>query len=291
MRALVIALALSFIAPAAFAETFFIRPVASSSLPENEQQAVAELVKIAVNGVDGASITEDESKADAVLAPKVVKLGSAYILSISKIKNGQVVNQQQAKAASLEDMDTVAGRVARATITETAVAKDRRVGDVTEDEVTRGKRRIETVNQRFFGFGPARVQNMGTDEIGVYLNLGHSWGINDHFSLTLGGELAFVRKSFLGNFSLGGEIFLTDRDISPFGIVALGYAVANPNEESAFYVSADKKDGFSAALGAGVRFFRTSRVNFGLSGRYVHVFAKNSMGSPGGVLGAVTLYY
>jgi hypothetical protein len=278
----------------ALAEVYFLKTAVNASVPSDQMAAINDLVRMAVSGVSGVRLVGEEAEASAVLDPQVVKIGNAYVLGLTKIRNGQIVFQQQARAASLEDMDTVAVRVARATITERPFKSDTRVSDVTEDQVTRGTRRKETVNQWFIGFGPGTTTHMNSDNNGVYWSFGYTWGMDEQFNLNIGAELLKVRdsNSYIMQAYVGGDYHLSDHNTSPYLSVGLGYGSARAHTGGGLLApQTDSASGWVASAGAGIKFFRASRVNLGLSGRYVMVTEKTSTGLPAATVGAITLYF
>jgi hypothetical protein len=278
----------------ALAEVYFLKTAVNASVPSDQMAAINDLVRMAVSGVSGVRLVGEEVEASAVLDPQVVKIGNAYVLGLTKIRNGQIVFQQQARAASLEDMDTVAVRVARATITERPFKSDTRVSDVTEDQVTRGTRRKETVNQWFIGFGPGRTTHMNSDNNGVYWSFGYTWGMDEHFNLVIGSELLKVRdsNSYIMQAYVGGDYHLSDHSTSPYLSAGLGYGSARAHTGGGLLApQTDSASGWVVSGGAGIKFFRASRVNLSLSGRYIMVTEKTSTGLPSATIGAIKLYF
>lgn len=281
--------------PAAFAETFFLRPLKSEVLTKEDTASVNELMRMAAEGTEGATITQDEKAAEAILEPKVVKLGSTYIVSVSKIRGDKVVFSQQARSSTIEDMDTVANRVMRATINEVDFKADTRVTDVTQDQVSRGTRRIEATRQWYFGFGPASGNNLNTNNSGYFWQLGYSWGIDPHWSINLALEAANLKNTnaYFSNLQLSGDYFFTENSTTPYVTVGFGHGSAAAQQETQNFldVSDDTASGFTGSVGAGYRFFRTSSVNLGVGAKYTMIFDKTSHGNPSMFTGAVTVYF
>lgn len=287
--------ALFCVAHSAFAANYFVRPVKSPSLNEEQTASINDLLRIAVDKVKGASSIDSESGADAVLEPRVVKLGSAYLLSVKKTRKGQSIFQQEARANSMEDMDTVTMRVVRAVILEKEFQDDTRIGEVTEAQVKQNTRRIETTNQWMFGLGPAWGTNIRTGESGVYWLIGYSWGIDANWALTLGLEGVSIGDSNASftNFFLGGEYYFTNYNSSPYASFSFGRGTAYADDDNNNFLglSDDKASGWSGDLGVGMKFFRAHRVNMSVSLKYLYIFDKTSAGNPSATIVYAGLYF
>jgi hypothetical protein len=223
-----------------------------------------------------------------------LKLENVYVFSMSKIKNGVIVSRKKARSANFDDIDVVVKRVSRALVQDVEVAKDARVDDVTEDEVTLGKRRIETIDQRFFGFGPAGLNSLNTSKTAVRFEFGQGWNLDSQFMLKLGlsGTFAPDTNVFMGDTSLGGDYNFNDKNNSPFLTLDLGYGIANAHH-SKNTPTPDREtiNGFVASAGAGMKFFRVSKVNLVLTVKYQQMFNRNDDGMPSAVTGVVSIFF
>lgn len=275
----------------AMAESYYVKPIVSSGLSATDADSVYQLVQAAVSEA-GATLANNEGSADAALEPKVMRLGSSFILSVSKVRHGSIVFSQKAHAATIEDMDTVANRVVRAVIKEKRFETDTKVSDVTEDEKTRGMRRKDVVSQWFLGFGPAYSTNLNTTNMGLNLEVGYSWGIDPQAAIRLQADFGNMSQSdaLYTNFNLGVDYFLSENNTSPFVQVDFGYGGVTADDQNAI-LSSDRASGFTVGAGLGVRFFRASRVNLGLTLHEAFLLAKTSKGNPGITTLTLAVYF
>jgi len=267
------------------AQTVFVRPLTGTGIAADELQSVNELVVMGVRAA-GAQTVAQENKAEATIEGKLVKLGTAYVLSLSKVRSGQVVFTEQARAQSIEDMDTVANRLTRAVVRETKFAGEARVTEVTDDEVQRSVKRRQATKQWMFSVGPAlNFSNLNASESGVAWGLGFFWGVDPKFDLSLVWRWATSRdkddEARFSDFSIGLTYLFTEASFSPYVFGEFGYGGAAPHRPLTQSNVGDDASGFVGALGAGVKFFRTSTVNLSLSLRYAQVFDSIQEGQPG----------
>ena len=277
-----------------YGDLLYLRPTQSKSLSAEDLSGLDEVIRISAEKITGLTLANDEKQATAVLEPKIAKIGSAYIFSVKKVKNGSLLFQQQARANNLEDMDTVALRVLRSVVTEKDFASDTQVTDVTEDQLTRGTKRIGVSAGWFFGIGPGVAHNLNTSSSGVVGTVGYNFAIHENASLNLGWQHMFVNSSAsFSSLYMGGDYFFNGNNTSPFVSAAFGYggAVADDGIDSFFHFSKDTASGWSLQGGAGLMFFRAYKMNMSVSARYVHIFDKTSQGQPGiGILN-MTFYF
>lgn len=271
----------------AFAASYFVKDTAGSGVPD-EKIAVKELVSAAVSQVKGNTTTEKESGADFVLEPRLVRLGAAYILYVNKTKGGQTIFSQQSRANTFDDIDTVATRVVRAVITEVEVKQDKKVSEVTEDEVTRGMRRREATRQWMLGFGPGWIGNVGESGSGVEWLISYLWGVSPETDIQLGIEGLSIRDSVasISNLFLGVNYHLSQAETAPYLSASFGHGSASidDNDPNTMTIGLDDASGFTLSVGGGVKFFRSSKVNLALGAKAVYLFDKGPYGNPTGYL-------
>lgn len=279
----------------AHAETFFVRPLTSTAVSKDELSSINEIVRLSVNEISGAQVVDSEKQAGAILESKLLKLGSAYVFGMSKIRGGQVVFTQQARSKSIEDMDTVAARVSRAVVNEVKFENDTRVTDVTEDQVKRSSRRIEATRQWSFGLGPGGGMAVNSSKVGTFWHIGYQWGLDANYALSLAYEGVSVKdtSASLGNLQIGLDYVFNDHNASPYISGGFGYgsASAETTNKGFFNSSDDNASGFTLGVGAGYKFFRSSTVNLGVGARYWVVLDTTSQGTPSAWATALTVYF
>lgn len=252
------------------AQSVFVREVKGGGTAD-EKQAVRDLVTAAVSGASGYHSTDKEAGANVSLEPRLVKLGNSYVLYLNKIVGGDTKFSQQMRSATFDDIDTVSTRLTRAVLNEVQVKDDKKVSEVTQDEVNRGMVRREVTRQWMIGFGPmwlAGVQDNGKS--GLNFLVSYLWGVSPLTSIQFGFEGGGLRDSdsHLSNFFLGVNQSLSEADTSPFVMGAVGYGSAG-SDNSAGTLDDTTASGFTISLGGGVKFFQTSKVNLALSAKGV----------------------
>lgn len=285
----------------ALAASVFVTPASTEGEDGSLRASLYELVKAAVSEESGYSLIGSAKEADLTLNPRLLKLGSSYIVSVDKMKGERIIHTSKMKAASAEDLDAVSARVVRAALHETKAAEDAQVGDVTQDEVSKTNLRIQTTRQWKLGFGPAWGDQMNVDKSGILFTLGFVWGIDPNFDLDLAFRSAGFDKSgesgaHFTEFLIGTNYYLTRSRNAPFltaGVGRTSASVSIPDSTSIINSSDDTINGWSVRVGVGYKFFRTSTVNLGVEANYSKVFGETSRSkqAPGLTSVALALYY
>ncbi|MCB0386523.1 MAG: hypothetical protein KDD43_14110, partial [Bdellovibrionales bacterium] len=167
MRRIFVALLFSGVVFSALAETVFVAPTKGSGVDANSLGSITELIRAAVAESEDYELVDDQGSAKIVLKSKALRLGDSYILSMVKYVDKKKAFASKLKAANLDDMDTVSGRLVRSVLTEVRAQKDARVSDVTQDEETRGTRRKKAIRQWELSFGPASPGNLNSKSDGI----------------------------------------------------------------------------------------------------------------------------
>lgn len=259
------------------------------------------LIKAAVSLEPGYSLASSSTEAEFQLQPRLLKLGSSYIVSVDKTKGDKLTYTAKLKASSAEDIDSVSTRVVRAVLKETKVEDSAQVGDIVESEIHQNTKRIQTTRQWKLGFGPAWGLSMNTDQSGLGFLLGFVWGIDPNFDLDLTFRTAGFEKSkesgaHFTDFMIGTNYYLTrDRNaLYLTGAVGRSWASASITDSNTLLnTSDDNANGWGARVGVGYKFFRTSTVNLGLEVNYSQLFGETSRskGRPGLTGATLSLYY
>lgn len=281
------------------ASVYVVPPVAGTDGEDaGLRSTLYELVKAAVSEESGYSLAVNSKEADFQLNAKHLKLGGSYIISVDKINGEKVTYTAKMKASNADDLDTVAGRTVRAALRETKAEETAHVDDVTLDEITKNTRRTQTTRQWKFGFGPAWGDQMNTDKSGILFTLGFVWGIDANFDLDLAFRSANFEKTnetgaSFTEFLIGTNYYLSPTKTAAFLTAGVGRAGASVSTPNSILISNDTASGWSARVGFGYKFFRTSTVNLGVEVNYSKVFAESSRSksSPGVTSAALALYY
>lgn len=267
---------LFFSATSLYASSFFVENAGGSYVSQADSTTTVQLIKASV-GELGHDLADERTKADFILVPKLIPVGSAYVVSLEKWKGSRRLFTSKMKAARFEDMDEIAHRLVRAVIAEVSATKDVRVGDVTEEESRAGERRRPARNAKYFALGPSVFGNLGTPSLAVYLAGAYAFDVND-IMIRIRAEGAFGGGSIFADFGLGASFFLSQRDVAPFIGLDFGYGFARMATTGTIF--GESVTGFVLAPLVGVQLLRTSAVNLELALRAAFLLNKNSAGNP-----------
>jgi hypothetical protein len=274
-----------FISISAIADTFYVEGANSSF--DDEKATAVELIQSAVAEL-GHKVVDDPAKAEFTLRPRLMRLGSAYILKLEKRKAGVAVFSSQLKAQQLEELDRVAKRLTRSVIKNSPADDDARVGEITNEEATQGVQRRPAVGGVHFALGPVFLANSGTSGVGYGFTLGKSWDLNNALIL-IRADVFGQGSAFAADLGLAGHYFLLDTKYAPFVGGEFGFGGIRQNTGTLF--SDDFHLGFFLGPIAGVQLFRTSTVQLELAVRWSIMLQSTTLGRPS-VLGfRVGLYF
>jgi hypothetical protein len=275
-------------APGARADSFFIEKANGVSVGEGETASTTEMIRQAVIAMKDHRVVPAAEGADLVLRPKIVKLGSSYVVSLEKLAKGSVVRSGRLKAANLDELDTVAARLARAVVESKDVESDARVTDLTEAEAKRGSQRRQARQGYLVGLGPDLLYNAGSDGPAYGVSAGYAWDITDAW-IKLAGDFSSRGGAGLLFVGIHGNYFFSERDVSPFVSAALGYGSAFIKSSSSFLP--DTAGGFAFSAGGGLTFLRTSSINLELGLHYLVIASATSLGTPMAAGARLTLFF
>jgi hypothetical protein len=277
MKALLCLIFSLLVTTSAWATTYFVTEVRTSDANPELAKSLKSLITTAVTSA-GGQVAPTATAADFTLNTDLVKLGQAYVLTVTKVKPGREQYASRQKAASVEELDDAADRAVRAAILETPAKKDMRVGEVKKRDEDQIKNRIQSRSVTYLGFGPAGFQNMGSPPLSYDLALGHLWEVSSQAAIKLlanavgSGDF----KTYFMMAQLGLNYYFTDEDIAPYIGGGLGFGLSWSGNSNATTLG-----GFAGNLGLGYEFFRTSSTQFDVFAGYSAIFGNNSIGMPG----------
>ncbi len=260
-----------------FAAHFYVESTTGPGIPESDLLTTTELIRVAVQEKNKNQLTEERTKADFVLKSKLLKLGTSYILTLEKFKGNEVIDSGQLKAAHIDELDKVSLRLTRSVLEKQKPTQEVRVGEVTEAEVHEGTERKQAIKGYYFGFGPASLGNLNSSGIGYDFSGAYAWDINPVL-LKIFIDWGIKENANFFNIGLGGQYFLTDRDIAPFISSDFGFGTSKTQADSLF--KGETAGGFCLGVGGGVQFLRTASVHIELGARLAILLSKNAIGNP-----------
>jgi hypothetical protein len=215
-----------------------------------------------------------KAKVEKVIYGSVSKLGEKYIVQVSvvNVSTQEVIWSGSLAAATAEDLDTVAERLAKSIHQGKKAGETVEVGMVTEEEAKEPKRRQT--------FGTTGIKAGMLLPVGGYGESGQMFHVGALYwyeTPNLVAELA-AYTAFSGNLDVGGtateavapEIsilyMLSRSDISPYIGGGVGFGILSLNPETGFNPSAAY--GMAVNGGGGIVFFRTYDIRILLDIRY-----------------------
>ena len=90
----------------AHAARFYVRPaIADGGVAVEATRAITAYVKKAVQAHTGQTLSPSPAKADFILQPRILRIGEVYMLTVEKIRDGEILYAAQTKLAQIEDLD------------------------------------------------------------------------------------------------------------------------------------------------------------------------------------------
>ena len=301
MKAYYILITSFFLFSTALASNIYVAPIQGSNVSKEKLETLRQLVMIQVQDYPQHRLVKSLDKAEFFIQTKLIKFDS-YTLSMSRWKGNQKVSTGQWKTADLAGLETTIQKAVAKVIesgdpsNSKAVLFDNKktLGEQAEEKKKRSSfERVEAKRQVVVGFGPAYFSNMNSPGIGLGFLAGYIWNIDDHFDLGLQSDFAISTDhsdAHMFNGKIVANYFFAANDISPFIGAGFGYGWASAHDGDNT-IDDDTAGGFALSLQAGVKFFRTSNVNFAISAEYSSIFNENSIGNPSAFLIRVALFY
>jgi hypothetical protein len=271
----------------AFAAQVYVEPTTGSGVAAADLQSTTELIQNSVANVSKNTVATAPDQADFVLRPHLMRLGAAYILSLSKVQGGQVVYSSDLKAEHIEELDKVADRLTRSVLTGERASEHPRVGEITDQEAHDGTQRRPTRTVGYLGFGGVEFSNLNSSSAGISIAGGYGWDLNTVL-LKIMAEGDFQGSAWIIGGALGGNYYLVPTDVAPYISADFGGGVSKIREG---VFDGQVVGGFIVGVGAGVSFFRTSAVNLDLAFRAGFLLHENDLGTPAAYTLRLGLYF
>src|SRR5206468_2937678 len=147
--------------------------------------------------------------------PRLVRLGWAYLMTLAKVKNGEILYSTQLKAQTMDELDKVAKRLARAVLDEKNAQANPRVGEITDQEARDGAQRRPVHKAFYVGLGGASLRNLNTTGLGYSLSTAYTFDLNA-VRLKLFGEGDVNGDAFFVNGGIGGNYYFGVEDVAPY---------------------------------------------------------------------------
>lgn len=266
----------------------YVAPATGSGVSPSDLETATGLIESAVPDVSSNMVINDQDKADFILQPRLIRLGTAYILSLQKIQNNEVVFSSELKAAHIEELDKVSERLTRSVLTGERAKDNPRVGEITDEEATQGTQRRPVRVEKYIGFGGTTLGNLNSNGIGYSIGLGYGWDVNRAL-LKIIGEGDFNGSAFFASAGIGADYFFTMTDVAPYISADFGAGAAKVDAGSVF--SGQTIGGFVAGGGAGLRLLRTSAVNMDVGFHADFLLRNNNYGIPQALSLRVGIYF
>ncbi len=267
---------------AASADNFYIEDMRQAG---EVSDSVVNLVKSELT-IKGHTVVTNKSNSQWVLVPNTIKLGSAYLVTLTKSQDGQVVYSDKLKSDNLDDLDIVTARLVSGALDNVTTRKNIAVDTVTKNEVTRTTAKTKVTRQTFLGFGPSKSANLGTSNSGVMFTAGALWNVDHQFSIRAGYSTNNVSKSpaDMTSVAIGGHYYLNREQHAPYAVGLVGYTWAESHEresDDSWFRRGVAESGWGVEAGMGMHFYRTATVNIAAEATYKQAFFKVADDAPG----------
>lgn len=301
MKALFLFTLSLFIYSSATASNIYVAPIQGSNISKEKLDTLRQLVMVQVQDYPQHRLVKTLDKAEFFIQTKLIKFDS-YTLSMSRWKGNQKVSTGQWKTADLAELESTIQKAVASVLESGVENKNKAVlfdnkktlsEQAAEKKERAGFERVEAKKQVVVGFGPAYFSNMNSPGTGIGFLAGYIWNIDDHFDLGLQSDFAISTDhsdAHMFNGKIVANYFFAANDISPFIGAGFGYGWASAHDGNNT-IKDDTAGGFGLSLQAGVKFFRTSNVNFAISAEHSSIFNENSLGNPSAFLIRVALFY
>jgi hypothetical protein len=274
-------------ASAVWADQIYVAPATGSGVSPDDLSTATELVQSSVPEVSSNEVINQASRADFVLQPRLIRLGQAYLMTLSKVKNGEVLYSTQLKAERIDELDKVAKRITRSVLEGKSATKTPRVGEITDQEAKEGTQRRPTRKAFYLGFGGASLQNLNTTGLGYSLGAAYTWDVNT-IRIKLLGEGDVNGSAFFVNGGLGANYYLSLEDVAPYLSFDFGGGAAKIDRGM---LEGQTVGGFVIGAGAGVEILRTASVNLDLGFRAAFMLNQNEIGRPEAISFRLGIYF
>ena len=275
----------------ASADTFYLE---ESRQPSEVSGTVQRLMASELSA-KGHTIVDRNASPQWVLKPDAIKLGSSYIVSLTKLKDGALVYSDKLKTDSLDNLDVVSARLVSGALDNVAAEGNIAVDTVTDSEVKGTTVKTKAMRQTFLGFGPSKSANIGTSDAGVIFTAGALWGVDHQVSIRAAYTTNNVSDSGadMTGLQLGGHYYLNRKQHAPYAVGLVGYTRAeahDPESSSALFSQGESESGWSLEAGMGMHFYRTANVNIATEVTYQQSLFDMTEGAPG-ALGAKLIVF
>ncbi len=276
-----------FLLPAAAqADTYFVSMTKFDLENGEELQKTMEVLIRTEILKQGQDVTENSNRADWTLRPRLLKINDKYILSLTKLKRENNAFSDRLKMNSLLDLDTQTQRLVEAAIKEIPVDKTKRLSNLSSEDRSANRRKLERGNKYYAGFGPGFGRRLSKSRSGVSFVGGRLWSLDDSFSLRVNVDALFVNQGggFLISGAVGTQYLFFDRVHSPYAFAAMGFAGARSEDDN-------HDTGWTVQSGLGYMFFRSSPISLGTELSYTQGLFNLDGTHPNALAARVVVYW
>ncbi len=284
---------LAFGMPLAFAQDYHVEPVQSIGVQDAVTLSTMELLKSGIRK-SGGTVSDLAGPETYIVKSRLVGLGGSVILQAEKVLGQKSVFAVELKAASVEELDKVADRVARSLVEQKGVNEDKKISEVTQSEVNNKNLKLDAEKHWFVGFGPGYVGNTRSYSVLTRFDIDYAWMVGDYDMKFYGNITTPLSSGTDGSTTvmagIGSNYYLTQKVNAPFVFagVGLGFSFVQENsseiedelDQQGQVIPYKNTGGFSVSLGGGYTIARTSKVNFSIFGNVSTIFANTGKGFP-----------
>jgi hypothetical protein len=264
-------------ATATHASQILVEQATGSGVSDSDLTTATTLITQAVGEVSSDTVVSQPDQADFVLRPTLVRLGLAYLLGLSKVKDGRIANSSQLKAARMDELDKVAVRLTRSVLAGENAAQNPRVGEITNQEARDGAQRRPARGETYLAFGGSMFSDLNSSGIGYSFAAARAWDINV-LLIQLYTQFDVNGAAWMFSGGIGAKYFLLNTDFAPYLTADFGAGAAKI--DGGGVLEGQSVGGFSAGWGAGFELLRTTAINLDVGFRAGYILHANQLGIP-----------
>ena len=282
---------LAFSLQKSWASEVYVTTAEGGDFTETDLESVTTLIKSSVTESRGNHLiekkpaTQTDAQTEIVLKPKLMRIGSEFVLILSKEQNGETFSAKL-KFERLENLDRVTGRLTQAVLKNEAPEPTSKEA-AQENRENQVQKQVAS-NRTYFGFGGASLSNLNSGAIGYSFAVGETFDLNQ-VAIRILGELDIQGTALFSSAGVGLNYYFNTSNYAPYVSGDFGWGVAKIDGGS--WAAGTTVFGFVFGFGAGVELFRNASINMDIGFRTAFVMNQNGNGIPTAYTLRLGLYF
>lgn len=277
-------IALALLSQSIMADTFYLNDLVTAEESSGLNQVVKNLITHKIES-EGHVVVTNKDKADSIVSPVLLKLGTSYIFSLNA--RGEHKNNFSVKLKDLDELDVVLKRSGEALLKEKSFASTKSIGEITakEKDYVRQKSDVDIIIS--YGLGPGSLIGVEDRDGSVFsTNFGYGWQFDESMDLTMNWDFTTATNTsrhYSSMFIFKGNYYLMKGNHSPYLSLDFGYGGIRDGES--------RISSWVYGAGFGYKMYRTSKVNFGLDVQYLQFSEVMNNKTPGALSAKFSVYF